>query len=54
MIHLVSCNQCNLKYVSETTLSLDKRNNLHRRARSGWKCFVKVFKDVSVSASFLV
>lgn len=54
MIHLVSCNQCNLKYVGETTLPLDKRINLHRRVRSGWKYFMKVFKDVYVSASFLV
>lgn len=54
MIHLVSCNQCNLKYVGETTLPLDKRINLHRRVRSGWKYFMKVFKDVYVSAYFLV
>ena len=35
VINLVSCNQCNVQYVCETTLPLHERINLNRRAQSG-------------------
>ena len=54
MIYLLSCNQCYVKYVGETTLSLHKRINLHRRAKYGCKYVIKHFKDFYAGTSFSV
>ena len=56
VIYLLSCNQCNVQYVSETTtsLSLHTRINVHSRAESGCDNGIKHFKDDCVCASFLV
>ena len=54
MIHLLSCNLCNVQYVGETTLPLHKRINLHKRAKSGCEHVIKRFKHVCVDASFSV
>ena len=52
MIYLqLSCNQCNVRYVGETTLLLHKGISLHRRAKSGCEDVMKHFKDVCVGAS---
>ena len=54
MIHLLSCNQCNIQYVDETTFQLHEIINLHKRAKSGCEYIIKRFKYVCVGASFLV
>ena len=54
MIYLLSCNQCNVQYVGETTLPLHKRINLHSRADPGCKNAIIHFKNVCVHASFSV
>ena len=48
------CNQCNVQYLSETTLLLHKRINLHRKPKSGCECAIQHFKDVCVRAFFIV
>ena len=54
VIYFLSCNQCNVQYVGETTLPLHKRINLHKRAKFGCKYVIKHFKDVCVGASLSV
>lgn len=56
MIYLLSCNECNVQYVSETatSLSLHKRINVHSRTEFGCDDIIKHFKDDCVCASFLV
>lgn len=56
MIYLLSCNECNVQYVSETatSLSLHKRINVHSRTQFGCDDIIKHFKDDCVCASFLV
>ena len=54
VVYLLSCNQCNVQYASETALPLHKRINLHRRAKSGCENDIKYFKDVCIGASFPV
>lgn len=56
MIYLLSCNECNVQYVSETatSLSLHKRINVHSRTEFGCDDIIKHFKDDCVCASFFV
>ena len=56
MIYLLSCNECNVQYVSETatSLSLHKRIHVHSRTEFGCDDIIKHFKDDCVCASFLV
>ena len=43
-----------MQCVSQTTLPLHKRINLHRKAKYGCKYVIKHFKDVCIGASFPV
>ena len=51
VIYFLSCNQCNVQYVGETTLPLHKRINLHSRTYTRCKNVIIHFKDVCVHAS---
>ena len=54
MIYLLSCNQCNVRYLGESTLPIHARINLHRRVKSRFEYVIKHFKNVCVGASFSV
>ena len=52
MINLVSCNQCNVQHVCETTLPLHERINLYRRTQSGVKYVIKDVYSVQIIEVF--
>ena len=54
VIYLLSCNQCYVQYIGETTFPLHKRINDHKKGKSGSQYVVKYIKDVCIGASFSV
>ena len=54
VIYLLSCTECHIQYVGETTLPLHKRMNIHRKAKTGCENIIKHFKDSCPQAKFTV
>ena len=52
VIYLLTCNNCNIQYVGETTTRLNERMNRHRTATSGCQHIINHFKDTCVGATF--
>ena len=54
LIYLLTCNNCNLQYVGETTIPLNKRINIHRTAKTGCEHMIKHYKEICIGATFQV
>ena len=54
LIYLLSCKNCNLQYVGETILPLNKRMNIHRTSKKGCPHVIDHFKEVCTNTSFSI
>ena len=54
LIYLLSCTNCNVQYVGETTIKLSNRMNIHRTAKTGCKHMINHFKEACPGASFSI
>ena len=53
-IYLLSCSTCGVQYVGESIIPINKRMNIHRRAKSGCSIFINHFTNVCPGASFSI
>ena len=54
LIYLLTCSNCNLQYVGETTLPLHKRINIHRVAKTGCQHIIDHFKTSCKGSGFSI
>ena len=54
VIYLMTCNNCNIQYVRETTTPLNERMNRHRTAQSGCEHVLNHLKETCVGATFSI
>ena len=52
LVYLLTCRHCNLQYVGESTIPLNKRMNIHRTAKTGCEHMIKHFRDSCPGAGF--
>ena len=50
----MTCNNCNIQYVGETTTPLNERMNRHRTAQSGCEHVLNHLKETCVGATFSI
>ena len=54
LIYLLTCSNCNVQYVGETTLPLHKRINIHRVAKTGCQHIIDHSKTTCKDSKFLI
>jgi len=54
LIYLLSCSNCYVQYVGESTIQLNKRMNIHRTAKTGCEHMVKHFHESCPGAGFSI
>ena len=53
-IYLLTCLSCYVQYVGESVICVNKRMNIHRRAKSGCTKFINHYTNVCPGASFSI
>ncbi len=53
-IYLLTCLSCYVPYVGESVIVINKRMNIHRRAKSGCTLFINHYNNVCPGASFSI
>ena len=54
LIYILTCKNCNIQYVGETVLPVNKRINIHRKAKSGCERVIKHFRNDSARSSIII
>ena len=54
LVYLLSCNNCHIQYIGETTIPLKKRMNIHRTAKTGCEHMINHFREVCPGSSFSI
>ena len=54
LVYLLTCENCNIQYVGETTSALHMRMNVHRTSKSGCEHFIEHFSNVCTNKSFSI
>ena len=53
-IYLLTCKQCNVQYVGESIIPVNKRMNLHRTSKVGCSHVINHFENVCENATFSI
>ena len=53
-VYLLTCNTCGIQYVGESIIPVNKRMNIHRRAKSGCQIFINHFTKICPGATFSI
>ena len=53
-IYLLTCLSCYVQYVGESVVPINKRMNIHRRAKSGCTLFINHYTNICRGASFSI
>ena len=53
-IYLLTCSSCSVQYVGESVICVNKRMNIHRRAKSGCTTFINHYTKICPGASFSI
>ena len=54
LVYLLSCEGCNIQYIGETTIPLNKRMNIHRTSKKGCEHFIEHFSSECSGHSFSI